>query len=349
MEAIFFPRQDYPVEICAHRLGKSMTYTEASDQFRGGAESIVDYAAGRGLTVGVFWGMSGSVDYASLARPLIAAGKMRIDAYCHPTGSEVPGTIITQDVYEQERDRLLARIEDYFEIRPIAMSYNSGNTSYEDYIFPDFLAGRNSGRTGGTPYGVGYGSPNNVPYSANVFKSKQSTSRWYDDVVASGSTWTFETRLQQLAADVATTKQNGGWYNNFTHWHNVISAGNLEPYKDYIDLLTTLNSANDIYFAGYGEAVAYLVYRQLITRAVMYSPTARPTTQLFIRLEAQNTLGVNEQLLQVPISVKFSTVGTPLEGKTLTSDCNIISLGGGDYIIEIPYTGRFPYAIINGN
>lgn len=113
-------------------------------------------------------------------------------------------------------------------------------------------------------------------------------------------------------------------------------------------MLAELNEDNDICFAGYGEATAYLVYRQMITRAVMYSPNAHRSTQLFIRLEAQNTLGIDTALLQVPISVKFSTVGTPLAGKTITSDCNLINLGNGDYIVEIPYTGRFPYAIIKG-
>lgn len=345
MQAIFFPRQDYSVQVCTHRLGKSMTYTEQSDTFRAGAEAISSYAESKGIKVGVFWGMSDSTEYAAIAKPLMDAGKMWIDAYCHPTNSQISGTVITKEVYEEERDDLWERISSWFGIRPVAMSYNSGNTSYADYIIPDFLAGRNSGRAGGTPYGVGYGSPNNVAYSAENFKIKQSTSRWYDDAKADSS---FSTRLTQLAADVAATKTNGGWYNNFTHWHNVISDDNLQAYKDYLDLLAQLNENDDIYFAGYGEAVAYLVYRQLITRAVMYSPNAHPSTQLFIRLEAQNTLGIDTELLQVPISVKFSTVGTPLAGKTITSDCNLISLGGGDYIVEIPYTGRFPYAIING-
>ena len=348
MNAIFFPRNDYPnniIEICPHRLGKSMTYTEQSDTFRAGAEAISSYAESKGIKVGVFWGMSDDASYAAIAKPLMDAGKMWIDAYCHPTNSQVSGTIITREVYEEERNKLWARIGEWFGIRPVAMSYNSGNTSYADYIVPDFLAGRNSGRAGGTPYGVGFGSPNNVPYSVEVFKSKQSTSRWYDDAKVDSS---FATRLQQLATDVATTKLNGGWYNNFTHWHNVIADGNLQAYKDYFDLLASLNQNNDIYFAGYGEAVAYLVYRQLVTKAVMYSPNSAPSTQLIIRMDARNILGIDTALLQVPLSVKFSVIGTPLAGKTLRSDCNLISLGSGEYIVEIPYRGQFPYAIIYG-
>ena len=78
----------------------------------------------------------------------------------------------------------------------------------------------------------------------------------------------------------------------------------------------------------------------------MYSPVHESTSKLVIRLEAQNTLGIDTDLLQVPLSIKFSTVDTPLAGKTITSDCNLVTLGSGNYIVEIPYTGRFPKAVI---
>lgn len=343
MDVIFFPRNDYPnnVEICPHRLGKSMTYTEQSDIFRNGAEDIMDYGANKGLRFGVFWGMSTSSTYRDLALPFVQANQMWIDAYCNPTGASALGQISQAD-YEAQRDSLLIRIADWFNKRPLALSYAYGNDSYKDFAINDFLGCRNSDKDMGTPYGVGYGEPNNIAYSKLYFKSKGSTSRWYDDAKADSS---FATRLQQLASDVAATKLNGGWYNNFTHWHNVISDGNLQVYKDYIDLLASLNENNDIYFAGYGEAVAYLVYRQIITKAVMYSPNSDAANKLVIRLETINNLGIDTDLLQVPISVKFSTIGTPLAGQTIKSNCNMISLSSGQYIVEIPYSD-FPVAII---
>lgn len=343
MDAIFFPRQDYPIQVCTHRYGKSMTYTEQSDQFRGGAEDIVSYAASKGIKVGVFWGMPQDTTYRDLALPYFNNGQMWLDVYCYPENSN--GGTVTREQYETQRDLLWERMHEWFGIRPVAMSYAYGNQTYVDYVTPDFLAGRNSGKQGGTPYGVGFGNPNNLAYSMADYKTRQSSARWYDDAVGDSS---FTARLAELRTQILATKQDGGWLNNFTHWHSVISNGNLQVYKDYLDMLAELNEDDDICFAGYGEATAYLVYRQMITRAVMYSPNAHRSTQLFIRLEAQNTLGIDTALLQVPISVKFSTVGTPLAGKTITSDCNLVSLGGGDYIVEIPYTGRFPYAIIKG-
>ena len=112
----------------------------------------------------------------------------------------------------------------------------------------------------------------------------------------------------------------------------------------YYDMLAEKNIDGDIYFAGYGEAVAYLAYRQMVHRAVMYSPAAAPQT-LVIQLETRNTLNVDEELLQVPISVRFSTAGTPLAGRAVKSDCNLVSLGGGKYIAELPFA-RFPKAVV---
>lgn len=346
MDAIFFPRAQYEVEICAHRYGKSMTYTEQSDTFRGGAENIVSAFAQNDIKVGVFWGMSTGADYGAIALPYVNAGKMWIDAYCNPSGASGGGNI-NYETYIAQRNALLERIKDWFDKRPLALSFSYGNDSYADYAIMDFVGCRNSNKNVGTPYGIGYGSPNNIPYSQSYFKSKGSTSRWYDDAKVSG---TFTQRLQQLEADVLVTKQNGGWYNNFTHWHNVISDDNLSHYISYVNLLATLNANDDIYFAGYGEAVAYLIYRQIITRAVMYSPKLNPNNQLIIRLETINNVGVNADLLQVPISIKFSLANTPLAGYNIRCDKNLIALGNNEYIVEIPF-GRYPFAIIekNGN
>ena len=346
MEVVFFPRNDYDVEVCSHRLGKSMTYTEQSDAFRGGAENIVEYANSKGIKLGVFWAMSTSEADKNIMLPFYENGGIWVDAYGHPYHSEKKDaegnpTVITQEVYEAERDDLLARINDWFGVRPLALSYNSGNDTYKDYAIEDFLACRNSGRRGGTPYGVGFGNPSNIQYSKEYYKSKQSSSRWYDDAKVNG---TYEARLQTLLNDVIATKANGGWYNNFQHWHNVIDEGNLDKYKAYIDLLAELNADNSIYFSGYGEAVAYQCYRDAITKAVMYAPTADPSS-LVIQLETKAESEVNTELLQVPISIRFSTNGTALEGVEIESECNIINEGNGSYIVEIPYSD-YPKAVI---
>lgn len=349
MDAIFFPRQDYPVQVCPHRYGKSMTYTEQTDTLRTNIsyDIIMGMAKSRNIKVGGFAMYS---DYEPTPLADYEDGKLWLDCYSYDPALATKiagGQVITAEEFRQSYNNvLLPPFRAALGKKPIALSYSYGNTTFQDTVPEFFLAARGSGNNNETSYGVGFGVPNNVAYSKNAYKVRSSTTRWYDEAKTSGDK--FAERLASLSSEIDACLQNGGWFNNFTHWHNVINDGNGSVYEDYFDLLAEKNSNGDINFAGYGEAVAYLVYRQIITKAVMYSPKAHPSTQLFIRLEAQNTLGIDTDLLQVPISVKFSTVGTPLAGKTITSDCNLVSLGGGDYIVEIPYTGRFPYAIIKG-
>lgn len=77
----------------------------------------------------------------------------------------------------------------------------------------------------------------------------------------------------------------------------------------------------------------------------MYSPKKYSNSQLIIRLETVNNLGIDTDLLQVPISVKFSTVGTPLAGQSIKSNQNLINLGNNQYIVEIPYN-EYPAALM---
>ena len=308
-------------------------------------------AKARGIKVGVFAAYSDlSNNSIHLAKEDYNNGKLWIDEYslCPSLQEKITHyeSPTEQEFIEAYNTELLPAFVNTFGRKPVALSYSYGVTGFNGVVCPLYLGGRNSSYNGDTDYGVGYGSPNNKPYSFSNFRSKVGTTRWYDYAKTQGND--FSGSLAQVSAKIDETLLNGGWLNNFTHWHNYWQDGNEQCAETYLDLLQTKNANGQIYFAGYGEALAYLVYRQLITRAVMYSPIHNQTTQLIIRLQVDNTLGIDTDLLQVPISVKFSTVGTPLAGKTITSDRNLVSLGGGDYIVEIPYTGRFPYAIIKG-
>ena len=245
------------------------------------------------------------------------------------------GFITPEEFTESYDDFLLPYFEGIFGRHPIALSFAYGNDSFKDAIPSLFLGARNSFYNSHTDYGVGHGDPNDVPYGTALYKSRQGTTRWYDQAKGNGNDFSGQLEIQSALIDA--TLLNGGWLNNFTHWHNYWQDGNQQWAETYLDLLAEKNENDEIYFAGYGEAVAYLVYRQMITRAVMYSPNAHANDQLIIRIEAKNTLDVDTDLLQVPISVKFSTVGTPLEGQSIKSSCNLISLGNGQYIVEIPY------------
>lgn len=358
MDVIFFPRNDYPnnVEVCAHRHGKKMTYTEQTDGLyyihptTPSYSWFVGYAKSNGIKVGSFAGLaSGMEDPDGIIRSDLDNGHIWIDLYSWApniadklwrTGTE--GQVTEEEWNEAYEEYLLPAFLQLAEKKPVCLSYSYGNTSFQNYI-TQLLGARNSSYNANTDYGVSYGNPNNIAYTFNNYKSKPSSTRWYDQAKTNGNDFAGQLAIQSDLIDA--TMLNGGWLNNFTHWHNYMSDGNEQWGEAYLDLLASKNVNNEICFAGYGEAVAYLVYRQMITKAVMYSPNANHNEQLVIRLEATNTLNVDSDLLQVPISVKFSTVGTPLEGQTIKSACNLISLGSNQYIVEIPYS-RFPVAVI---
>lgn len=351
MDVIFFPRNDYPynVEICPHRLGKRMTYTEQTDGvlYNISYPQFTALAKTRGIKLGCFYNI-GYTD-PSVADESVRAivkndaenGDVWFDIYSMTESLFYKITnrlsISEQEFINAYQTELLPSYQSVFGVdkKPLCLSYAYGNESFSNYITQYFLGARNSGYNADTDYGNGYGNPNNQPYSKLRFKSKQGSTRWYDQAKDNNNDFAGQLEIQSALIDA--TLLNGGWLNNFTHWHNYWQDGNQQWAETYLDLLAEKNENDEIYFAGYGEAVAYLVYRQMITRAVMYSPNAHANDQLIIRIEAKNTLDVDTDLLQVPISVKFSTVGTPLEGQSIKSSCNLISLGNGQYIVEIPY------------
>lgn len=367
MEAIFFPRKDYDVDICPIRYDKDMVYTEQTDgqhntQSDHAYQWLVPLAKERGLKVGIFTQVNvGPLDNTGGFKDDYENGDIWLDVYSltpnlveyiSPSGTHY-GETITQEMYDEAYNNFMLPVFYAFTgKKPVAMSYSYGNDTFKDYT-TQFLGCRNSGKGSDsigypTDYGYGYGNPNNKAYSFNNYKSRISTTRWYDtEKVVANPDWDAAIAAQRSL--IRTTKTNKGWLNNFTHWHNVVNDGRQAIYVDYLDMLAEekTNEYGDIWFAGYGEAIAYMVYRDMITRAVMYSPVLDPTHKLVIQMETSNAVfGIDTDLLQVPISVKFSTVGTPAEGKTITSNCNLINLGGGEYIVEIPFS-RFPKAIIN--
>lgn len=363
MDAVFFPRNDYPtkVEVCAHRLGKKMTYTEQSDRMfyelnqNTPAGTTYNWIYGLsqlyGVKVGFFAIYTDFADTTHFpsAKESLKAGEIWIDQYsmAESISTKIRNleTITEQEFNYAYTNELLPAYYNAIGKKPVALSYAFGNTSFEDYVCPKYLGARNSkgnkdADIGKTDYGVGYGNPANIGYSAANFKSKGSSVRWYDRYKSSLSDG-----IDAVSDLIDATMLNGGWLNNFTHFHSVVDDGNQSTYEQYFQMLAQKNANNEIYFAGWGEAVGYLVYRQIITKAVMYSPALKPNDQLVIRLETVNSLSIDTDLLQVPISVKFSTVGTPLEGQSIKSSCHLVSLGGGEYIVEIPYA-KYPVAII---
>lgn len=378
MDVVFFPRKDYDVEICNHRLGKKMTYCErTSDMPSYVQNTVLPYVrtkhASHNIRVGCDF-MDVYLDSAwnsAYGKQCIAEGVIYPDLYFFPQPYQQNPEDYTSEMVENAWNRLLPWFKQQFGVRPIAVDYSSGQGRYyrDNPILTANLLCCDESSTlleNNSDYGVGVGVPNNVPYSLSRYYPRLMNSRVLDFARGHISDYptekdAYDYYIGQMAdlIDDTLALPNGGFIMNFHHWHDLVlmdynTDGTPKPgrndyaidngFKPYIDMLCQKNANDEIYFAGYGEAIGYLVYRQLIDKAVMYTPNANQE-QLVIRLETKNTLNVNPEILSVPISIKFSTANTPLEGLTIKSDRNLISLGGGNYIIELPYE-RFPYAII---
>ena len=339
---IFFPRKDYDVEVCTHRYGKLMAYTDQTDTIRN--TNVYSWYSGlaqaRNIKVGAFVAYSDFGNFPQIISD-INNNKLWCDLYSQTTAPEL---LLDEETATE------ANFNNYYNTLwkpsflagigklPCALSYRAGKTFFSQYVSEHFLAGRNSNVDGNTDYGNGYGSPSNVPYHPDTFESKPSTLRWYDTVAYGlyGGPKTMEEEMAYLSSLIDACKINGGWIRNFTHWHNPYDDGRQALVEQYLDVLQAKNLDGKIWFCGFGEAVAYLAYRETITRAVMYSPKHHRLTQLIIRLETNNALNLDSALLQVPISVKFTTIGTPLAGQSIKCNRNLISLGNNEYIVEIP-------------
>lgn len=374
MDVIFFPRNDYPnkVEICDHRLGKKMTYCDITTMIpKLVSEKLlplfVGYNQANNLRVSCFFHNDGTLPtgpYSSYLGPYvmqqIANNVIWPDMYFYPD----PINDYTEEAVTRAWNSLQPWFIDKFGMKPIGAVFSSNVQSYKQYTYSYFLSVESDAIgsiNGNTDYGVGVGNPSNVPFSLSRYFPRVINSRVLDFARADNED--YATYINQMATliDQTLALPRGGFIGNFSHWHDLLyldydkNTGDPIPgrndyainngFKPYYNMLAAKNQNNEIYFAGFGEAMAYLVFRELITRVVMYSPTKHSDSQLAIRLETQNTLSVNTELLQVPISVKFSTVGTPLENRTIQSENNLISLGGGEYIVEIPFS-QFPGALI---
>lgn len=386
MNVVFFPRNDYPnnIEVCKHRLGKKMTYSETTTDIPSYVQNtILPYFVSAHnsakLRVGTYmgWNYPNAAWNTDYGKQQIADGVIYPDLYFYPGGTDAEHESEEHVLSVWNNDALPWFLQQFGRV-PVAIDFSMGRTGYKQYLASYFLAADSSiTELNKTDYGVGVGNPNNVPYSQSRYYPRNMNTRVLDYAridIGNNSAYNtpqekgyYDYYIAQMGSliDATLALPNGGFILNFSHWHDVVKedynvvAGVIEGVKEnrtiivdgrettkaihwgfenYIDMLCQKNANDEIYFAGYGEAVAYLVYRQMITKAVMYSPNAHHNDQLVIRLEAKNTLNVDTALLQVPISVKFSTIGTPLEGQSIKSNCNLISLGSNQYIVEIPYS-----------
>ena len=243
---------------------------------------------------------------------------------------------------------------------PSSMSYRNGNTggAYIDVVF--YLQCRNSGtgawnNTANAPTWYGKNSDNNylgVPQQdvdRNLLASRASTTRWWD-WIDNIYNITLQQSLDAVKSIVTQTIGNGGWQNNFTHWHSAAETTKenikLGSYNAYFGAISEAAGNNRIHFCNYGEASEYLLYRSCIDNIAAYKKGNRVAVAVSIKdvfadAVLQET-GVDAKLPQrrifTPVSIEVDLTGTPLQGKNVKSNYGkVINAGNNKVIVEIPF------------
>lgn len=341
MKVTFFPRNDYNAKVCNHRWGKKMTYCENSDTLESGLyEPVVLWAFRYNLTLGCF--VSKDFDYLWDANSSISIKNTGIINYDYYYAKQGGGS--TQEGFNQYADLCRAWFRNLYGRNPSCISYGGSDMSYSDLAAQKFIAGRsNNWNPFGDPYtwygksfpeGTFLGEP-----QAEFDRSREMlhlmSIRWCDEVKS--GRYTVEGAMTALMNDVNATKANGGFYNAFAHWHQLLTGGyapvTFQDYRNYMQLI----SDTDIHFCSFGEAMEYAIERVMIKKLSCYSPILEPD-KVKVVVEFKNDFSpiINQDCLNTPLSIEVDLSSTPLKGKNIKLDAgNYIKVGTDRYIIDL--------------
>ncbi len=183
------------VEICKHRYGKKITYTEQTDgvAYNTSYLPIRDMLGNNGIRGGIFLSLKDLktkyVQEVFSDRKLIWADEYSsiYPSFSWKLMNKVKMKPKQKNISEKEwsnyyKNSLLPPFLSVFGRKPVALSYAYGNDSFKDYQ-TQYLGARNSGTDGNTNYGRECGNHPEA-YQPECFKSRKSTLRWYDETVA---------------------------------------------------------------------------------------------------------------------------------------------------------------------
>lgn len=303
----FFPKAEFPSEVCFHRRGADLTISETTDTIQPQVRYAVEYYGFKhNIRAGAYIGYHYQYDGMDISWS-DKAGNIRMDVY------------LNVSAVANNYENAMAKIKPWFISltgrNPSAVSFAGGNQSLANYTKDDFLAGRNS-QTGDFYY-------NN--YNKDVWANRKCGIRWFDQDLS----W------EDVGNVIENVAESGGWLHNFTHWHNLSSAGVVYKQEEFYETINnTLERINKkAHLCSAGEAVEYACFRDSIKRVSCYKSI---NGNLRVALEISELPLPLE--LNTPVSIKINLTGTDFADVDLKSDlCDILKIGEGVFILEVPY------------
>ena len=137
------------------------------------------------------------------------------------------------------------------------------------------------------------------------------------------------TVLAQCATALGNAITNGGWYRDFTHWHNCTGT----MIGDYFASQRAEIGANNVICLDFGTALEYMKFRQNLTSLEFLTDGTN------IVISANVSSGLIAQDIYTTLSVEIDLTGTVLAGLELKSNYGLQKVSGNTYIVEVPITG----------
>lgn len=376
MSTNIFPRNDYNVEVCAHRWNKRMTYVESTDTLNNNNyKPLMLWFFRNNVRAGVFSWIT-SDEQLKAAKELELCGVINNSLYC-TMGST------SQRVMNANAMTMRNIFKKFFARYPSTYSYQGSDESYYKTAASYFNAGRDNDYADfGHPYTFyGYdfhtnallGSlevPNGYPERTGFDRFDEMkhfmSMRWCDEAGegADGGGgkfhhgWTVAQTIDAVIADVKITYANRGFYNDFCHWHMLEDRYRVTrlQYKDYIDALANItidgvNVSDNIHFCGFDEAMEYMVARMMLKKISCYTPLESPN-EVHIVGYFNNNVSPRFRMdcINTPITIKVDLTNTPLAGQAIAVNYGqVVSLGNNIYLVELPTprTGNISGIIIS--
>lgn len=215
-------------------------------------------------------------------------------------------------------------------------SYSLGQTGGKELYKISNLGIRNSEYSFSGDSDIGY----NIP--PDDFKSKASSTRTYDSY-SGGDLPTAAASLAYSATQVERVYVEGGWYNDFIHWHQMYRDNEMDFFNQMFGMMDSAIGSNDVWRAGYGEVLEYSSLKRSVKN--LGSFIDGDSIQLFVQLDDPEkdsaTFGVsnaiNFELVNTPLSFKVNLAGTPLSSKNISCDSAALirDLGNDEWVVNV--------------
>ncbi|TXK73954.1 hypothetical protein [Mesonia sp. HuA40] len=194
---------------------------------------------------------------------------------------------------------------------PSSLSYQNGKNECAPFMIDYFLFGRNSNSTspsadGRTAYGYDKNNSQFLGFPNQAFSrldriNQAATTRFWDN----------GKNITHVESQVAKAILEGGWYNDFIHYHSAYSQGTFDTIENMYNAINTQIGSDLVWRCSYGEAAEYFFLREAIDLVV----ANEKANKIRVFLKVLETFNFSFDKINTPISVEVDLTGTYLQGK----------------------------------